>query len=248
MVKSDARKNTQAMQTETVSRKSGRQFGRDIIRPRCVLKQNATDPFDNEITAVEQTPNHKSPGRAMPETAEEHDDDEIERGADGPDLIATERNVKVVAQESGKRNVPASPEIGEPDGGVGKTEIILEMKAETQSGADGAGGIAGEIEKDLTGEGDDAHPRIERDERTGVTKDAIGRAGEHRVGEHDFFEQAQSHEQQPPRKRPVRGVGGAASCGRKSPARTIGPATNCGKNETARTKSRNDFVGCKTPR
>ena len=66
------------------------------------------------------------------------------------------------------------------------------MKAEAQRRADRAGGIAGEIEKYLAGESDHAHPGIERDERTGVTKNAIGRAGQHRIGEHDFFEQARA--------------------------------------------------------
>src|SRR5439155_18872986 len=41
---------------------------------------------------------------------------------------------------------------------------------------------------------------IERDERTGVTKDTIGRTGKHRVGEYDFFEQTESHKQQTPQK------------------------------------------------
>ena len=59
----------------------------------------------------------------MPETAEEHDDDEIDRGARPADPVAAERNVKVIAQESGKRNVPASPEIGKANGGVGKRKL-----------------------------------------------------------------------------------------------------------------------------
>src|SRR6266705_579258 len=74
------------------------------------------------------------------------------------------------------------------------------MKAKAESCANGAGGIAGEIEKYLAGECHNTEPGIECDERTGVTKDAIGRTGKHRVGEHDFFEQAKSHEQQSPQK------------------------------------------------
>ncbi len=116
------------------------------------------------------------------------------------DLIAAERNVKVIAQECGKRDVPASPEIGKPNGRVRKTEIILQMKAKAKSGADGAGGITGEIKKYLAGECHDTQPGIQRDERASITKNAIGRTGEHRVGEHDFFEQAEGHEQQSPEK------------------------------------------------
>ena len=74
------------------------------------------------------------------------------------------------------------------------------MKAETQSRADRAGGVTGEIEKYLAGERYDAEPRIKRDKRTAVTKDAIGRTGKHRVGQHDFLEEAQCHKQQTPKE------------------------------------------------
>ena len=66
--------------------------------------------------------------------------------------------------------------------------------------ADSAGRIAGKIEKYLAGERHDTQPGIERNERSRVTKDAIGRTGEHRIGEHDFFEQTERHEQQSPEK------------------------------------------------
>src|SRR5712672_3474722 len=118
----------------------------------------------------------------MPEAAQEHDNHKIDRGPRPSNPVTAEWNVKIVAQECGKRNVPAPPEIGKANGGVGKTEIILEMKTKAQSGADGAGGITGEIEKDLAGECDHAHPGIERHEWTAVTKDAIGRTGQHRIG------------------------------------------------------------------
>src|SRR2546426_8528749 len=136
----------------------------------------------------------------MPESPQEHDDDEIDRGPRPSDSVSAERNVEVVAQECGKRDVPAPPEIGKPDGCIGETEIIFEMETKAERSADGAGGIASEIEKYLAGECYDAHPGIESDERTGVTKDAIGRIGKHGVGEHDLFEQAESHEQQAPEK------------------------------------------------
>src|SRR5207247_7561615 len=115
----------------------------------------------------------------MPETPQEHDDDEVDRGPRPSNAVAAQGNVKVIAQKSGKRDVPAPPEIGEANGRVRKTKIILEMKPEAKSCPDGAGGITGEIEKDLAGEGDDAHPGIERDEGAAVTKYSIGRARQH---------------------------------------------------------------------
>src|SRR3954447_16337523 len=115
----------------------------------------------------------------MPESADEHDDDQVHHGAGGPAAIPAERNVEIIAQESGKRNMPAAPEIGEPDGGVGEPEVVLEMEPEAEGGADRAGRVASEVEEDLPGKRDHADPGIERDKRTAVAKDAIRRTGKH---------------------------------------------------------------------
>src|SRR5260370_32915260 len=74
------------------------------------------------------------------------------------------------------------------------------MKAKAESRTNGAGGVAGEVEKYLAGECHDPQPGIQRDERTSVAKDAIGRTGKHRVCEHDFLEQTKGHKQQSPQK------------------------------------------------
>src|SRR5450631_3839026 len=112
----------------------------------------------------------------MPKTSQEHDDDEIDRGPRPSNPVTAERKVEVIAQEGGKRNVPALPEIRETDGRIGKPEIVFQMEAEAERRADRAGRIAGEVEKDLSGEGNDAHPGVERDERSGITKYSIGQS------------------------------------------------------------------------
>src|ERR1700730_17615106 len=105
----------------------------------------------------------------MPKTSEDNDDDQVDRGPRPSNPVAAEWNIKVIAQKGGKRDMPAPPEIGEAKRSVRQTKIILEMKAETESRANRAGGITGEIEKDLAGEGEDAHPGVECDERSAVT-------------------------------------------------------------------------------
>ena len=89
--------------------------------------------------------------------------------------------------------MPASPEIGEADSSVRKTKIVFQMESKAQSGTDRAGGVAGEIEKYLAGERNDSGPRIERDQRTTVSKNAIGRSGKHGVCDHNLLEQTQRH-------------------------------------------------------
>jgi hypothetical protein len=85
-----------------VSGEAGEESSREIVGPIFVLEQSANNPFDDEIRAVEQAPNDERPGRAVPETTEKHYYHEIRGGADWTDLIATERNVKVVAQKCRK--------------------------------------------------------------------------------------------------------------------------------------------------
>src|ERR1044071_3189751 len=151
----------------------------------------------------------------MPETSQKHNDDEVDRGSGPANAVPAQGNIKIIAQKGGKRDVPAPPEIRETDSRVRKTEVILEMKTEAKSRTNRAGGITGEIEKDLTGKGEDAHPGIERDEGTSVTKDSVGCVGKHRVSEHDFFEQAECHEQQSPHKLTHPQAGGSDKLGQK---------------------------------
>src|SRR6266545_5088610 len=174
----------------SVSGKPGKESSREMARPRFVLEQSANNPFDDEIGTVKQAPNDKCPGRAVPEAAEKHDEDQIRPGTHRMDLVAAKRNIEVIAQECGERDMPAPPEIGKPNRRVRKTEIIFQMKTQAQRGADSASGIAREIKEYLAGECHHAQPRIHCDEWSSITKNAIGRTREHRIGEHDFFEQA----------------------------------------------------------
>src|SRR5687767_707540 len=137
----------------------------ETLRPFGFAGETPQQALDHEIKPVEQTPDNECPGGAVPEAADEHDDDEIDEGAGWAGAVAAERDVEVVAQESGERDMPAPPEIREADGGIRISEVVPEMKAHAERGADCAGGIAGKVEKDLARERDDAHPGIEGHER-----------------------------------------------------------------------------------
>src|SRR2546423_7318988 len=172
----------------SISGEAGEQSSPEIIGPLFMLEESANHAFDDKIRSMQQAPDDKRPGRTVPEAAQKHYDDQIGCGAVWAHLIASQRNVKVVAQERGKRDMPASPKIREPNGRVRKPEIILQMKSKAERGPDCARGIAGKIKKYLTGESHYTQPGVHRDERARITKNSIGRSGKHRVGQHDFFE------------------------------------------------------------
>src|SRR4029077_14239325 len=93
-----------------VSGEAGEESSREIVGPFFILEQSANNPFDDKIRTMKQAPNDERPGRTVPETTEKHDYHEVRSGADRTDLIAAERNVKVVAHKCRKRDVPAPPE------------------------------------------------------------------------------------------------------------------------------------------
>ena len=90
--------------------------------------------------------------KLMPEPAKEHNDNKVDGSACPSNPIASEWNIKVVAQKSRKRNVPAPPEIRKANRRVGKAEIVFKMKTKTKCGTDRAGRVTSEIKKDLAGE------------------------------------------------------------------------------------------------
>src|SRR5438552_15426956 len=85
-----------------VSGEAGQKLRGKIISPPRILKENANDAFDYEIGTMKQAPNHKSPGRAVPEAAEKHDDNQIDRGAHRTALVAANRNTKILGKDCGR--------------------------------------------------------------------------------------------------------------------------------------------------
>src|SRR3984893_6633519 len=56
---------------------SGEEFCGEIVCPSRVFEKNTNDALDDQIRTVQQPPNDKGPGRAVPETAEKHDNNEV---------------------------------------------------------------------------------------------------------------------------------------------------------------------------
>src|SRR5204862_4591786 len=87
-----------------------------------------------------------------------------------------------------------------PDRGIRETKVVLEMETEGKGSADRAERIPGEIEKDLPGKREHAGPRVERNQRSGITEHAIGAAGEKCIGKNNFLKESQGHQRQSPEK------------------------------------------------
>jgi hypothetical protein len=171
--------------------------GVDGTGHRAIFREMRPDMRDDEVGAMQRTPDDEGPGRTMPEAADQHDDPEIGIAADRAFSISAERNVDVIAQETRQRHVPAPPEFDDVARLVGRIEIGREFHAEHARQANRHVGIAREIEIDLEGVG--KGPRPGDEEMNVLVEIGTGknrrREGAQRVGNQTFLGEADGQEQ-----------------------------------------------------
>ena len=115
--------------------------------------------FQNEQDTEVQTPCHKRPVGTVPEAGQGPYGKQIENVPCGRAPVATERNVHIVAEPGGQRDMPAAPELGDRLADVRIVEVFEERKAEHFAETDRHIRVAGEIEVNLQRIANRAHPR-----------------------------------------------------------------------------------------
>ena len=116
------------------------------------------DAFHHQQHAVVQAPEHERPAGPVPQAAEEEDGQQVEIDPRLRDPAAAQRDVDVVAEPGGERDVPAPPEVLHGAGDVGIVEVLDELEAQHPPQPDGHVRVAREIEVDLQRVGDRAEP------------------------------------------------------------------------------------------
>ncbi len=185
-----------------------------------------------ETDAVEESPENEGPADAVPESAEEKDNDRVEIGGAFPAVSVGEGGIDVVAEPVGEGDVPAFPEVGYVDGFVGAVEVVGDGEAEELAESHGDVGVAGEVEVDLQGVGVDADEDFGSAVEGWGVEDAVGDVVGEEVGDEEFLDEgpeAMSRKARPP------WVGvrekGCWSCLIRSEIRLMGPATMTVKSE-----------------
>src|SRR6476660_8755282 len=97
----------------------------------------------------------------MPKSADKHRNNEVRVRAGKGALVAAYRNVKIFAQPRGKRDVPASPEIGDRLRQIRRIKIFCENESEHQAKSDRHVGVTAEIEINLKRIRERSEPRVE---------------------------------------------------------------------------------------
>ena len=101
--------------------------------------------FQNEEHGEIQSPQDERPFRAVPETGEHPDGQNIEHPARLGYAVAAHRNVDVVAEPRAEGHMPPPPEFGHGFGNIGVIEVFHKFKAEDPSQTDGHIGVTGEV-------------------------------------------------------------------------------------------------------
>src|SRR5438105_3309214 len=132
-------------------------------RPGAIVGEARSQrPLDREIHPVQPAPGDEGPVGPVPEAPEQHGRHERRVGAARAVAIAPERNVEIVAQPRGQRDVPAAPEIREADRRIREAEVVRHGEPETQRRTYRGRRVAGEVAEDLAAEGERAGTGIER--------------------------------------------------------------------------------------
>jgi len=114
--------------------------------------------FEHQQCTIEQSPDHKGSSCAMPQTCEKEHDPLVEDGTRLPLAVAAKGDVEVFLEPCRNGNMPSSPEFCDTCGDVGVVEILLECEAEHMPQTDCHITVAGEIEINLQGVANRAHP------------------------------------------------------------------------------------------
>jgi hypothetical protein len=79
---------------------------------------------------MKAAPHRELPRRAVPEAAEEHDEEEVEVGSSVALAVAAQSEIQVVAQKTRQGHMPAPPEVNDIGGFIRRVEVERELDSE----------------------------------------------------------------------------------------------------------------------
>jgi len=145
---------------EEIRQKSHRQADRRPLKKPLSCAQGVKHSLNDEIEAMQSSPDHKSPRCSMPEPADQHSEHQVHVGAHGALTIAAESNIQIITEPGRKGNVPPAPEIGKTNSGIRKMKIVFQDKPQAQRYSDRTSRVPREVEENLAGEGERANPGV----------------------------------------------------------------------------------------
>ena len=201
------------------------------------LPKMSPDLEAEDADAVQAAPDHKVPGGAVPQTAQQHRVHHIDVGADlqprpfggqrhhqqndrqrrqrrghhdtlrqhhdnprndenaaigakGGVAVTAQRDVKVILEPFGERDVPPLPEIAGRVGLIGRIEVLGQVKSHQHRHANGNVSISREVGIHLQRVEEERRQVLERGEKRGVVEDAVHEVHRQIVAQYQFLGQS----------------------------------------------------------
>src|SRR5258708_19386912 len=148
---------------------------------------------------MQAAPEDEGPGRTMPYAAQQEDDHHVSQAERQTASVSAQREVEVVAEPRGQRDVPATPELGQAARKVGLAEIGHQVDAQHARATDCDVRVTREIAVDLDGEQKTRDQQIRTREIPRMRIHRLNRPGDD-VGYAHLLEQPVADEPQPPTK------------------------------------------------
>ena len=117
--------------------------------------------MDRQRNPMQGAPQDETDRRPVPQSAQEHRDHQVRVGTETALSVAAQRDVEIILQPRGERDVPPAPKLGNRGRLVGRVEVDVEPEAQEERQPDGHVGIAREVAIDLQGVAIDAHQVLE---------------------------------------------------------------------------------------
>ena len=96
-----------------------------------------------------QAPEYERPARSVPQAGCQKHEQFVRHRAQYPLAVAAQRDIEIIAEPCGQRNVPPPPEVRDAVGTVGIAEVFRQPDTEQQAEADSHIAVAGKIEIEL---------------------------------------------------------------------------------------------------
>ena len=157
---------------------------------------------DQQEQAVQGPPEEEGQPGPVPDTADQHGQQQIGVLPHPAVTAAAQGLVQAVMQPAAQGHVPAAPEVHDTRGLVGRGKILRQAQAQHEGGPHGHVRITGKVEIDLEGVAQGPQPGLGR-----TQGQALGGGVEHgirrrsqTVGQQHLLGQAQHHQPQAPRQ------------------------------------------------
>ena len=147
---------------------------------------------NNDVNTVEHPPYHIGERRTVPDPGNGKGDHLVEDPAGLADAVPAHRNVHVVLEPGGQRDVPSAPEFGNILGEIRRIEVLHQADIHAACRTDGDIGIAGEVTVDLDRESKNPEDQTS----AGIFVDIVEyRVRKHRkvIGNNDLLEHPPQH-------------------------------------------------------